>query len=114
MRDPGSVTALRAELGLGVADDPLTRLLCLGMHNCDATSTESTVPVTTISSPSTPMPRNWTDSRFSASGPPAASVWARATCAIVHSPCRIRPGRPTLVANCSSMWIGLKSPDAPA
>ena len=47
-------------------------------------------------------------------GPPAASVCARATWAIDHRPCRIRPGRPTSRAYASSMWIGLKSPDAPA
>ena len=41
--------------------------------------TERTVPLTTISSPSKPIPRNCTDSRFRCSGPPAASVWARAS-----------------------------------
>ena len=37
----------------------------------------------------------------------------RATWAIIHRPWRMRPGRPTEVANSSSMWMGLKSPLAP-
>ena len=45
---------------------------------------------------------------------PKARITDRATCAIVQSPCRIRPGRPTCCANSLSMWIGLKSPEAPA
>ena len=41
-----------------------------------------------------PCPRNWTLRRLSDSGPPPASVAARATWAIEYRPCRIRPGRP--------------------
>src|SRR4051794_19952522 len=61
------------------------------------------------------MPRNWTERRLRARGSPSAS-WAlpRATCAIIQRPCRMLPGSPTAFANSGSMWIGLKSPDAPA
>jgi hypothetical protein len=76
--------------------------------------TSWTVPVTVISRSGRPMPRNCTCSLRRLCGPPPASVCARATCAIVHRPCRILPGRPTCLAKSSSMWIGLKSPDAPA
>src|SRR4051794_16294662 len=70
---------------------------------------------TTISCSGIPMPRNWTFRRRSARGsPPAASVCALATWAIEYRPCRMFCGRPTALANSGSMWIGLKSPDAPA
>jgi hypothetical protein len=94
----------------------------IALPSCSATAwtiatpsrTSATLAVTTISRSGSPMPRNWTPRRLSACGPPAAAVWARATWAIVQRPCRILPGRPTWRANSSSMWIGLKSPDAPA
>src|SRR3954469_10281652 len=77
--------------------------------------TDVTSPVTTISCSGKHMPRNCTDSRFTRRGsPPAAACAARATCAIPYSPCRMFDGSPTACANSRSMWIGLKSPDAPA
>ena len=72
-------------------------------------------PVTRISASGLPIPRNCTDKRFRDRGsPPAACVAARATWAIEYRPWRMLPGRPTPFANSGSMWIGLKSPDAPA
>src|SRR4051794_5790544 len=61
------------------------------------------------------MPRNWTERRLRARGSPSAS-WALplATWAIIQRPCRMLPGSPTALANSGSMWIGLKSPEAPA
>ena len=100
-----------AQDGLAALDDLLAVLLRVAG---DRRRPRAGSEVIVISSSGTPMPRNWTSRLRSASGSPAASVWARATCAIVHSPCRIRPGRPTERANSSSRWIGLKSPDAPA
>ncbi len=74
-----------------------------------------TVPVTVTSCSGKPMPRNWTESRFSARGsPPAAALFARATWAIVQRPCRMQPGSPADFANSGSVWIGLGSPEASA
>src|SRR5262249_17524232 len=80
------------------------RMICL--PSCSATVSISawdplssrTVPLTTTSCSGTPMPRNCTESRLRCTGPPAASACARATCAIVHRPCRMRPGSPTALA----------------
>ena len=104
------------ELGLGVADDracrPARRPRARSRRR---RSTVATLPVTVISCSGTPMPRNCTLRRSqrvraarrprSAPGRPAPSSTARGGCA--------RAGRPAW-AKSSSMWIGLKSPDAPA
>ncbi len=49
-----------------------------------------------------------------APGSPAQSVTTRIAVAMVNMPCAMTSGSPTLVANRSFQWIGLKSPDAPA
>ena len=77
-------------------------------------ATSLTVALTASSCSGKPMPRNWIERLRSASGPSPAALTARATWAIIHRPWRMRPGRPTDWANSSSMWIGLKSPEAPA
>ena len=52
-------------------------------HPARPSETDLTVPVTTISCSGKPIPRNWTDNRFSRRGSsPAAASAARATCAM--------------------------------
>src|SRR5919106_4228346 len=68
---------------------------------------------TTVSSGRTSF-RNWTESIRMGPASPAQSVTTLATSAIVNMPCEMTPGRPTILANSSFQWIGLKSPEAPA
>ena len=75
-----------------VADDPLAALLGLGraiaravLHLCDRAGDRDLLL-------EHPHAAELDRQALEPSGPRAASVWARATWAIVHSPCRIRPG----------------------
>ena len=57
---------------------------------------------------------NLQPSSTTTSAPPDHSATARPASAIVYMPWAITPGSPTLRADPSSRWIGLRSPLAPA
>ena len=102
--------------GLGRrGDDPRVALARLGVdQRRRRRATSRTVEVTTISCSGTPIPRNWTDEARSALGP-AGRLGLRAR-DLGHRPQPVQDpaGQADRAANSSSMWIGLKSPDAPA
>src|SRR5581483_392379 len=67
-----------------------------------------------MSLPGNTFAANRTASRFSRAGSPSHSVFTTAWLhiAIVHRPWAMMPGSPTLLANASSRWIGISSPEA--